>query len=200
MKEELALKHNIKERKIDEITKYYQPEKFLGYCKACQYYDKIWTCPPYDFNTSEVLENYQYIYVIGSKLYIKDLDEGFDELLNHDDLDYVSNQIYRAARGIVDEQLVEIEESSNNLRVLLAGRCLVCTPCTREEKKSCRYPEKMHFSLESIGFDVSSICEDILCDKILWAKDILPEYFLLVSAVLSHEKLDKEDLYKNLIK
>jgi hypothetical protein len=53
----------------------------------------------------------------------------------------------------------------------------------------------MHLSLESMGFDVASISEDILGDKILWAKESLPEYIILVSAIFSQEKLDIKDIY-----
>jgi len=200
MKNEISFKHNIEERTIEEVKVYYQPKKYLEYCKACQYYNKIWTCPPYDFDTSEILANYQYIYVMGSKLYIKDLGEDFKDLLAHEDLEYVSNEIYSAARKVVDAKLLGIEEGNKDLKVLLAGRCLVCSPCTREGEHSCRYPDKMHFSLESLGFDVSSICEDLLGDKILWTKDSLPEYFLLVSVVLSREQLNIEDMYRILSK
>jgi hypothetical protein len=49
-----------------------------------------------------------------------------------------------------------------------------------------------------MGFDVASLCEDILGDKILWTKESLPEYIILVSAILSQEKLNIKDLLGSL--
>jgi predicted metal-binding protein len=194
----ISFTHQIKERTIEEIKPYFQPKVFIEYCKACKYYHKIWACPPYDVDLTELLENYQYAYVIGSKLYTKDLGEDFRELLDKMNLEDASNEIYQAAREVLDERLGAIGDKGKDLYILLAGRCLVCANCTRENQLPCIYPEKMHLSLESIGFDVSSMCEDILEDKLQWAKDTLPEYFILVSAVLSQKKLDIEGVNKDM--
>ena len=198
MKIEMSFKHQIQERTLAELKSYFQPKVVIEYCKACQYFDKIWTCPPYNFNLIEVLDSYQYAYIIGSKLYTQDLGEAFKEQSKNKDIETVTNEIYKAARGVLDSKLDAIDENELNLCVLLAGRCMECDCCTREKQLPCIHPEKMHFSLESIGFDVASICEDILEDKILWAKESLPEYIILVSAIFSQEKLDIKEVY-NLI-
>lgn len=195
MKMGMPLRHHIKESTIEQLKEYLKPEEFMEYCKACQYYGLIWACPPYAYDVTKLLEKHSYAYIMGSKLYIKDLGAGFQELLCSKDLNYVSNEIYSAIRAELDQQLRAIESLGQNLFVLYAGRCLVCQPCTREKGILCVYPEKQHLSLESMGFDVSSICQDILKDEILWGKEQLPEYFLLVSAVLSPDKLEPADIY-----
>jgi predicted metal-binding protein len=190
MKVEIPFVHNIEERTIEEIKSYLQPEVFIEYCKACKYYNKIWTCPPYDFDITKMLEDYKYAYIIGSKLYINDLGASFNELLGNMDLEYVTSEIYKAARKVLDEKLESIEKGKEHVCILLAGRCMICNSCTREKQLPCIHEEKAHFSLESLGFNVSAICEDILGDKLLWAKESLPEYFIYISGVLSQEKLD----------
>jgi predicted metal-binding protein len=187
---EIPFRHQIKEIILDELKLYFRPDVFIEYCKACEYYNKIWACPPYDFDITKVFEGYQYAYIIGSRLDINDLGEDFKELLNSKDLEYVISEIHKASRIIIDKKLDEIWNKEKHLQVLFAGRCLVCDHCTREKQIPCIHPEKMHLSLESIGFDVSSICENILGYKILWAKESLPEYFIFVSAIFSQEKLD----------
>lgn len=194
----IPLTHNIEERTLDEIKAYYKPKVFIEYCKACQYYNKIWTCPPYNFDITKMLEIYQYAYIIGSKVYIKDLGEDFKYLLDKDDLGYVANEIYKFTREVIDEKIIDIGLRKKHICVLLAGRCLVCDTCTREKQLSCIYPDKMQLSLESIGFDVSSICEDILGYKMQWATESLPEYFVLVSTILSREKLCVDYLYNSI--
>jgi len=194
----IPLIHKIEERSLEEIKAYYKPKVFIEFCKACEHYNKIWTCPPYDFDTTEVFKSYQYVYVIGSKLYINNLDESFKDLLNNNNLEYVSNEIFKSARTVLDEKIMGLEDSKKHLTVLLPGRCLICDSCSKEKQLPCIYPKKMRFSLESIGFDVASICEDILGDKMQWTKEGLPEYFILVSAVLSKEKLVIEDIYNEI--
>jgi predicted metal-binding protein len=191
---EICLKHQIQELTLGELKLYFRPKVFIEYCKACQYYSKIWTCPPYDFDLVEMLESYQYAYIIGSKLYVNDLGKDFNEMLDNKDLEAVTNEIYIAARKALDKKLDAMNDQGKHMCVLLAGRCLECDCCTREKQLPCTYPAKMHLSLESMGFDVASLCEDILGDKILWTKESLPEYIILVSAILSQEKLNMKDL------
>lgn len=195
MGQEVNFIHQIQERTISELKLYFQPKVFIEYCKECKYYSKIWTCPPYNFDLSEMLEHYQYAYIIGSKVYIDHLGADFKKLPDHNDLEAVTNEIYLAARAVLDAKLDAIDEKGKQMCVLLAGRCLECEYCTREKQLPCIHPEKMHLSLESMGFDVASISEDILEDKILWAKESLPEYIILVSAIFSQEKLDIKDIY-----
>lgn len=196
MKHGVPFTHTIKERSMEELKRYFQPDTFIEYCKACQYYNKIWACPPYSFDVEKLLEGYRYAYIMGSKLYIDRLGSGFHELQQNRDMELVANEIFKTARLALDERLDEFADRENEPMVLYAGRCLLCDSCNREAGKPCIYPGKMHYSLESIGFDVASICEEVLEDKLQWAKDTLPEYFLLVSAVFSREPINICELEK----
>ena len=122
----------------------------------------------------------------------------FKDLLNIDNLEYASSEIFKSARSKLDKKLLTLEDSIDAIKILLAGRCLTCKSCTKEKQHPCIYPEKMHFSLESIGFDVASICEEVLGDKMQWAKEGLPKYYILVSGILSNEELDIKDIYNAL--
>lgn len=195
MKMELFFIHTIKERNMQEIKAYFRPEIYIEYCKACKYYDKIWTCPSYDFDIANLLEGYQYVYIIGSKLNLDALRGELKSLDEDKDADYLFNEIYHDARKALDEELISMEDKEKQLRILLAGRCLQCSHCTRERQLPCTYPEKAHYSLEALGFDVASLCEEILGEKLQWAKDRLPEYMTLVSAILSKEKLNIQDIH-----
>ena len=33
----------------DYLAQYVNIEEFLEYCKACKNYDRLWSCPSYDF-------------------------------------------------------------------------------------------------------------------------------------------------------
>ena len=190
MQAKIAFTNYIEERTLEEIKAYHQPEVFIEYCKACKYYNKIWTCPPYDFDIVKMLEDYKYVYIIGSKLNTDDLGTSYNILPGNRDMEYVIGEIHKTARRVLDGKLTALGKGKENLRILSAGRCLICNSCTREKQLPCIHRDEAHYSLESLGFNVAAICEDIIGEKLLWAKESLPEYFIFVSAILSREKLN----------
>ena len=58
------------------LEHYINVEEFLEYCKACPNYNKIWSCPPYDFNTEEYWKKYNKLTVVGYKI---NFEAGIDE-------------------------------------------------------------------------------------------------------------------------
>jgi predicted metal-binding protein len=195
MKVKLPLIHRIEKKTIEEIKEYFRPDVFIEYCKACKYYGKIWTCPPYGFDITKQFEGYKYVYIVGSRLRLDDLEESLRLVIERESAANAFNGIYEAARKALDDKLMQIEVGGKHLRILLAGRCLQCESCFRERQLPCINPEKAHYSLESLGFDVASMCEDILGYKIQWTKESMPEYLSLVSAILSKEQLDIPGIY-----
>ena len=92
----------------------------------------------------------------------------------------------RPYRRAFDALLEERErETCGSLR-LDAGRCLVCERCARRDEEPCRFPEKLRYSLESLGANVGALAADKLGAPLQWGtKDAPPEYFVLVGAVLT---------------
>jgi len=190
MDQSIPFEHKIKGIPINKLKKYYKPKVFIEFCKDCKYYNKIWACPPYKFDTVDLIDPYKYAYIVGSKLYLNKLDGKLKELLNHENVDVVVNEIYKSARAVLDQELMNIEKKESGSKVLFAGRCMICDCCAKVNNKQCIHPEKLRYSLESIGFDVSLISEEILEYKMLWSKGKLPEYMILVSAIFSNKEID----------
>ena len=190
------LNNHIEEVMINDIKKYHKPKTFIEYCKACKHYNKIWTCPPYDFDTLDIIDEFNYAYIIGSKINLNKLKEEYSKDLNEKGLEHVSNVIYTLIRKVIDERLRILEDKISDIKILLAGRCILCESCTKVDNKPCKYPEDSKYSLESLGFDLSSMSEEILKEKILWGDKDLPEYFILISGIFSEDKLDKEYIEK----
>ncbi|MBF8982745.1 hypothetical protein IZY60_04240 [Lutibacter sp. B2] len=186
----IPFEHKIKEIPINKLKKYYKPKIFIGFCKDCKYYNKIWACPPYDFETVDLIDPYKYAYIIGSKIYLNKLNGKLKELLNNDHVEFVVNEIYKSARAVLDQELMNIENKESDSKVLFAGRCMMCDICAKGNNKPCIYPDQLRYSLESIGFDVSLISEEILEYKMLWSSGKLPEYMILVSAIFSNKAID----------
>ncbi|MBU2638010.1 MAG: DUF2284 domain-containing protein, partial [Nanoarchaeota archaeon] len=56
--------------------------------------------------------------------------------------------------------------------------------CKKALNKPCRYPDKMRFSLESLGVDCNQLTEDVFNFPLLWYKDkTAPEYTSVVCAL-----------------
>lgn len=186
----IPFEHKIKEIPINKLKKYYKPKVFIEFCKDCKYYNKIWACPPYKFDTVDLIDPYKYAYIVGSKLYLNKINGKLKELLNHDNVEFAVNEIYKSARAVLDQKLMNIEKKESGSKVLFAGRCMICDICSKEYNKPCMYPDQLRYSLESIGFDVSLISEEILEYKMLWSKGKFPEYMILVSAIFSNKEID----------
>ena len=142
------------------LEKYVDVEKFLGYCAACPRCGQTWSCPPYDFDPAAVWP--QYAAVADPEMVLRPYRRAFDALLEERE-----------------------RETCGSLR-LDAGRCLVCERCARRDEEPCRFPEKLRYSLESLGANVGALAADKLGAPLQWGtKDAPPEYFVLVGAVLT---------------
>ncbi|WP_066496335.1 DUF2284 domain-containing protein [Abyssisolibacter fermentans] len=170
---------------IEDLNKYHEPEKIFGFCKRCPNYNKIWSCPPHKFETSDYIDSYNYCSVVRVKIHIKEESRANKEAKK------LSRKISDNIRLYFDKSLIDIERNFKDTKALYAGSCLLCNNCTRTNNSPCIKQDKMRYSLEALGFQVSGICE-MFNDKILWSSDKLPEYLMFVGAVLSKGKLDSE--------
>ena len=50
------------------IEDYVNVEEFLEYCKACPNYEKVWSCPSYDFSPIDYWNRYSRIYIVARKI------------------------------------------------------------------------------------------------------------------------------------
>jgi predicted metal-binding protein len=85
-----------------------------------------------------------------------------------------------------------------------AGGCGLCVECSRIGKNPCRHPNKIRHSLESLGFDLTGITKDFFGIEILWGRDALPKYQVLLNAFFTKgscagiEQKISEDVKMNL--
>lgn len=173
------------------INEYRDVEKFLSFCKNCKRFGNCWSCPPFDYDTDEILQAYDYAYIIGTKILLS--KELISDPSNPKDGWEIVSQILREVRLKLDEKLLALESQNPNTQVFFAGTCHFCDvdTCTRIEGKPCRHPEKIRSSLESFGFDIGKTTSDLLGIELQWSKDgSLPEYLVLVSGVLSKHAIE----------
>lgn len=149
--------------------------KFLGYCKECPSYGRVWSCPPYDFDPMEIWDKYRHL-----TLYARVLTpspgatyEGMMEGL-------------RREKDRFFDFLMEKEGEVPGSLALSAGRCTLCEECGKLAGKPCVHPEKLRYSIESLGGDVAATVEKYFGFPLLWAdQGALPAYLTLVGGLLT---------------
>ncbi len=176
---------------------YVAVEEFLECCRACPNYEKVWSCPPYDFDVMEYWNRGTTLRVLARKIY----------------LDGVSGQAEAAAllesvKEDMSRELYQLEEANPGSVSLSAGSCSLCREafggmvdgaeewgapaesgqgrgCTRLSGQPCRYPEKMRYSIESLGGNVGLTCRKLMGIQLEWIEEgKLPSFFVLCAGLL----------------
>lgn len=163
--------------KVDDYLKnYVNVEEFLGYCKNCKNYEKVWSCPSYDFNPEDYWKEYDELLVVARKII-------FDE-----DVDIPSSyEIMLEVKQDMSRELYEMEKEYPGSVSLSAGSCNLCEKdgCTRLEGEPCRHPDLMRYSIESIGGDVGRTVSKLMGYELEWIEEgKVPSYYVLVGGLL----------------
>lgn len=176
---------------IKQLMTYYKPKQVFEYCSSCPNHGRIWSCPPHHINIEKYLSPYKQAWIIGAKVHInqKELES---QNLQAKEIEKQGKIIFSAARREFGNKLFELEKQNKKSTILLAGNCYQCKECTKKQGKPCPYPDKLRYSLESIGFLVSDIVKEVLNDEIQWIQEgKLPTYLLSIGAILLETPVQK---------
>jgi predicted metal-binding protein len=160
----------------DYLEGYVAVEEFLEYCKVCPNYGKIWTCPDYDFDVIGYWKQFRSLTVYARKIYF-DPDTTQEE----------SMRIMQEVKDDMSRELFELEKQNPGSVSLYAGSCSICGigNCTRPEGLPCRCPDKMRYSIESLGGNVGLTCRKLMKIQLEWIEDgKVPSYFVLAAGLL----------------
>ncbi len=158
------------------IEGYVNVEEFLECCKACENYGRKWCCPPYSFEPVEdYWKKFDNLYVVGKKMILeKEEKDNWENLMEQ-----VKNQL--------TEVLFAEEEKHPGSKSLSAGSCHICgrDNCSKTSGQPCRFPDKMRYSLESLGGNVGLTASRLLGIELQWIEEgKVPDYFVLVGGLL----------------
>ncbi len=169
------------------IEEYVNIEEFIEYCKECEDYNKIWSCPDYDFNVKAYWEQFDYIHIIGNKIIFE--DEVIQAKRTAEELKKFMKEVLTKEKQKLAEILYDAESKYLGSISLSAGSCHLCEVCERVDERPCKYPDKLRYSMESLGANVGKTCSKLLRMELLWAEENkLPKYFVLISALLTNEE------------
>ncbi|MDR3255168.1 MAG: DUF2284 domain-containing protein [Synergistaceae bacterium] len=158
-------------------------------CAACPIFAKNWSCPPFEFDVDEFLGRFNHVYLFGIKMTHDETTRAAMDTKEKSE-DYA----FRLMEGVNLKMLAilhDLERKYPGSRGASGGSCRICGVCARVDSMPCRFPDKMRNSIESLGFNVSMISDELLGLKILWFKDALPPYQVLVNALFTNERRDE---------
>ncbi|WP_319241909.1 DUF2284 domain-containing protein [uncultured Propionivibrio sp.] len=159
-----------------DLMRHHDIDRIQGYCRDCGMYGKFWSCPPFDHQPLTALPEWTHAVLVmwQTPVHIPD------------DLNALIEQ-FQAARRQLGEILIDYESLGST--AVIAGQCFGCSDCVRGRGAACCSPTRMRYSLESLGFDVSTMTEEFVGHRLAWAADKTPDTLTLVGALLcrNHE-------------
>lgn len=152
-------------------------------CSACPGYGKTWACPPYSFDPDEVWTKYGTLRLIVKIVGIP--KEETEKLRSEKELAEAYEELIEPVRAELMDELYRMEAETPGSLALSAGGCGLCGECTRGSGAPCRFPDKMRWSVESLGGDVLKCLEEYFGIKVGWAENgRLPDKYHLVGGLL----------------
>lgn len=174
------------------IEKYQDKEKFIVFCRECHNYGNRWSCPPLSMNTEDFLQQFSQIYLFGTQvIYTEETRSSAD---TKEKVQNITRTSLQTVKQHMQTNILHTEKQTPGSVSFASGSCSICPVCTRPENKPCRHPDKMRHSLDSFGFDLTAITQDLMQVSLQWSHGELPEYYLLVHALLCREPLPQERL------
>ena len=170
------------------IAKYRDADKFMEYCRACPNYNTRWSCPSLSFEVEDVLAKYSRVHLVGMKM-------TYDEatIRSADTIEKVKQVTWDTLfveKRALEETLLAVESTLAGSMCLSSGGCHYCETCARSVGKPCAYPDKMRYSLDAFGFDLTAITADCFGIDLCWSQGKLPPYYTLIHAIFLPEGAD----------
>ncbi len=156
-----------------ELMRHHDPVRIQGYCANCEKFGVYWSCPPFAVSPLAEFPEWTHVVVVVRRTFVEP-GTTREQLIGR----------FLAARVGFGERVRELEARRPRVTGLIAGHCSGCRDCTRLAGQACRAPERMRYSLEAVGFDVSGLAEDLAGVKLHWPKSGVPEYLTTVGALL----------------
>lgn len=162
-------------------------ELFRGLCAdGCVNYNVKWSCPPYSPSFYDYASAWNNLYV----LYMR---------INTDQFSYIKNDYLKikAANSILKSRADKfLSKMAKQFGCYIStGSCRLCKPCKCKTNMPCVYPDKMTYSFEALGINVSAVVNMCFQEPLLWYKPkTLPKHTSVVCGLLTNNSLSVEFL------
>ena len=167
----------------DFLKNYVDVPTFLGACKACPNYGRYWCCPPYSFDVIQYWQKYQTLKILACKITFS--QESLARTYAKEQYQEILDAVMIPEKEKLSQELLLAEQAHPGSVSLAAGSCRLCPGGCTNPDAPCRYPDKMRYSIESLGGNVALAAKNLLGVELKWAKDgCLPPYLLLTAGLL----------------
>lgn len=170
--------------------KYQDREKYMAYCRECPNFGTVWSCPPLSFDVDTYLSDFTWVNILCAKIILN--DRVIADADTPDKIKSTGWDILLAVKLDMEEKLRRMEKFIPVGVALSSGGCNLCKECSRKDGQPCRQPDKMRYSLDAFGFDLTAITKDMFDIDILWCKDRLPDYFTLIYGLLTKDEMPSD--------
>lgn len=175
--------------------KYQDTERYIAYCRECPRYDTVWSCPPLYLDVDAYLGQFAWVNILCARIILG--NDVITEADTKEKIRAVGWEILLSVKLGMEEKLRRLEKHIPGSVSLSSGGCNLCKECSRKDGQPCRQPDKMRYSLDAFGFDLTAITKDMFDIDILWCKERLPDYFTLIHGILTGDEVPDE-LWKTL--
>lgn len=164
-------------------------------CKiGCKNFNLKFSCPPHSPSFDCYTLNISYIVINAIKINTWEQKRIYNSIRM---ANVIARSIQKKAFNSVENKIKSVSEFS----ILENGSCRLCKKCNLNNNLSCKYPKKMHPSLEATGVDVNDLVKKTFGFELQWyKKGRFPEYQCVVGGILTNEPeiIQKElsDFYK----
>lgn len=165
------------------VNRYRDPQRMQALCGDCPSYGKSWGCPPHDFDVESVSDGFSSVDLLAT---IIEFDEQTRLACNTPAMAReAAERAMSDVFGTCLPAMYEMESQNPGSRCF-TFRCQLCPEgCTRVEGLPCRHPERLRYSLEAVGFDVTAAARELLGIDLEWSSDgLLPGTITLVTALM----------------
>lgn len=151
------------------ISRYRDISRFRQFCLECPGYGRSWGCPPFDFDPATVTDGFATVTLMGTVI---EFDQATrDACRTAEQSAQVGRQAMEQVWQSLLPQLYDMEQQVPGSRCF-TFRCVLCPQgCTRPDGLPCRYPDRLRYSLEAVGFDVTAAAADVLGLTLDWSED-----------------------------
>ena len=166
------------------VDKYVDVANFLECCRLCPNYNRIWTCPDFNFAAESYWRQFRELDLTAVEILF---DEDYaGKHFDKSQMQEINKKSIFVEKQKLTEELLEEEKKHPGSRSLSAGCCDLCGGrCTRPEGLPCRHPEKLRYSIEALGGNVGLTINDLMGLEIEWMEGgILPSKYVLVCGLL----------------
>lgn len=169
----------------DYFKNYVDIPTFLKCCEACPNYKNKWFCPTYNFDVESYWKSFITLSLTGRQIIFD--DETKNRTFSQRELNTFIEEVIEKEKQILTDELYDQEKLYPGSISLSAGSCGICgkNNCTRPKGEPCRFPDKMRYSIESLGGNVGKTISDLFHINLEWVEEgKLPSHFVLVCGLL----------------